>query len=142
MSEAPKKIPRPQPKINAFMETKPFWDAAKQNKLVIQYCKDTGKAQFFPHPVSMATGRRNLEWREVSGKGQVYSWTVTNSPWPGHEDRVPFLCALVELDEGVRMLTNIVECKPEEVKVGMPVEVTFEDATPEISIPVFRPAAR
>jgi uncharacterized OB-fold protein len=49
--------------------------------------------------------------------------------------------AYVELDEGVRMLTNIVECKPEEVKVGMPVEVTFEDATPEISIPVFKPVA-
>ncbi len=144
MSEAPKKpevkkIPRPLPRVNAYMDTKPFWDAAKNGKLVIQYCKDTGKPQFYPHPVSMATGRRNLEWREVSGKGKVYSWTVTNSPWPGHEDRVPFLCALVELDEGVRMLVNLFNCTQENVKIGMPVKLCWEKLSEEINFPAFEP---
>ena len=99
-----KKIPRPLPRPNTYMDTQPFWQAAKNGKLVIQYCKDTGKPQFFPRPVSLANGKRNLEWREVSGKGTVYSYTNTFSAWPGHEDRVPYLVALVELQEGVRIL--------------------------------------
>jgi hypothetical protein len=89
MSEAQKKIPRPLPRVNVYMNTKPFWDAAKDGRLVIQYCKDTGKPQFFPRPVSLATGRRNLEWRQVSGKGKVYSFTTTYSAWPGMRSACP-----------------------------------------------------
>ena len=63
-----KKIPRPIPRPNTYMDTQPFWAAAKSGKLMIQYCKDSGKPQFFPRPVSMVTGKRNLEWREVSGR--------------------------------------------------------------------------
>ena len=140
MSKEEKKIPRPLPKINAYMNTKPFWDAAKNGKLVLQYCKDTGKPQFFPRPVSMANGKRNLEWREVSGRGKVYSYTNTWSAWPGHEDRVPYLCALVELDEGVRMLVNLLNVKNEDVKIGMPVKVCWEKLNEEINLPAFEPA--
>lgn len=140
MSKEEKKIPRPLPKINAYMNTKPFWDAAKNGKLVLQYCKDTGKPQFFPRPVSMANGKRNLEWREVSGRGKVYSYTNTWSAWPGHEDRVPYLCALVELEEGVRMLVNLLNVKNEDVKIGMPVKVCWEKLGEEINLPAFEPA--
>jgi uncharacterized OB-fold protein len=135
-----KKIPRPLPRIGAYMDTKPFWEAAKSGKLVIQYCRDTGKPQHFPRPVSMANGRRNLEWREVSGKGTVYSFTNTFSAWPGHEDRVPYLCALVELPEGVRMMVNLLNVKAEDVKIGMPVKVCFEKLSEEINLPAFEPA--
>ena len=134
-----KKIPRPLPRVNAYMDTKPFWDAAKNGKLVIQYCKDTGKPQFFPRPVSMANGKRNLEWREVSGKGTVYSFTNTFSAWPGHEDRVPYLVALVELDEGVRMLCNLFNVKAEDVKIGMRVKLYWEKLSEEIEYPAFQP---
>jgi len=139
MSEAQKKIPRPLPRVNAYMNTKPFWDAAKEGKLVIQYCKDTGKPQFFPRPVSLATGKRNLEWRQVSGRGKVYSWTTTYSAWPGHEDRVPYICALVELDEGVRMLVNLLNCNSEEVKIDMPVKLCWEKLSEDINYPAFEP---
>jgi len=140
MSEVKKSMPRPLPKIDAYMETRPFWDAAREGKLLLQFCKDTGQAQFFPRPVSMATGKRNLEWRQVSGRGKVYSWTVTNSPWPGHEDRVPFICALIELEEGARILANIFNCKTDEVTIDMPVKLCWEKLSEEINYPAFEPA--
>lgn len=135
-----KKIPRPQPRVGAYMDTQPYWDAAKNGKLVIQYCRDTGKPQFFPRPVSMANGRRNLEWREVSGRGTVYSFTNTFSAWPGHEERVPYLCALVELEEGVRMLVNLLNVNAQDVRIGMPVKLCFEALSPDIRLPAFEPA--
>ena len=134
-----KKIPRPLPRVNAYMDTRPFWQAANNGKLLIQYCKESGKPQWYPRPVSLATGRRNLEWREVSGRGKVYSWTVTYSAWPGHEDRVPYICALVELDEGVRMLANLLNVKGEDVKIGMPVQLCWERLSDEINYPAFEP---
>ncbi len=135
-----KKIPRPIPRPNTYMNTQPFWDAAKNGKLVIQYCKDTGKPQFFPRPVSMANGKRNLEWREVSGRGKVYSFTNTFSAWPGHEDRVPYLVALVELEEGVRILANLFNVKAEDVKIDMPVKLYWEKLSEDINYPAFQPA--
>jgi len=140
MTETPRKTPRPLPRVNHYMHTKPFWEAAKDGRLLIQYCKDTGKPQYFPRPVSLATGRRNVEWREVSGRGKVYSWTVTFSAWPGHEDRVPYVCAQVELDEGVRILANLMNCKKEDIKIGMPVKVCWEKLSEEINYPAFEPA--
>lgn len=136
----PKKIPRPLPRPGAYMDTRPFWTKAREGKLVIQFCKDTCKPQFFPRPVSLATGRRNLEWREVSGKGTVYSFTNTLSPWPGHEDRVPYLCALIELDEGVRMLANLMNVRAADVKIGMKVKVCWEKLSEDIAYPAFEPA--
>ena len=135
-----KKISRPMPRPNAYMDTSPFWDAAKEEKLVIQYCKDSGKYQWFPKPVSMYTGKRNLEWREVSGKGTLYSWTVTHSPWPGHEDRVPYICAYVDLDEGPRMLCNLYNCGQENLKIGMPVKLLWEKLENGMNYPAFEPA--
>ena len=134
-----KKIPRPLPRVNAYMDTRPFWQAANNGKLLIQYCKESGKPQWYPRPVSLATGRRNLEWREVCGRGKVYYWTVTYSAWPGHEDRVPYICALVELDEGVRMLANLLNVKGEDVKIGMPVQLCWERLSDEINYPAFEP---
>ena len=135
-----KRIPRPLPRPNTYMDTRPFWDAAKNGKLLIQYCKDTGKPQFFPRPVSLANGKRNLEWREASGRGTVYSYTNTFSAWPGHEDRVPYICALVELEEGVRILCNLLNVKAADVKIGMPVRLCWEKLSEDINYPAFEPA--
>lgn len=135
-----KKLARPLPKPGTYMDTQPYWDAARNGKLVIQYCRDTGKPQFFPRPVSLATGRRNLEWREVSGRGTVYSYTSTFNAWPGHEDRVPYLCALVDLEEGVRMMVNLLNVNAADVKIGMPVKVCFEKLSEDLSLPQFEPA--
>jgi uncharacterized OB-fold protein len=140
MSEVEKKSMRPMPRPNAYMNTQPFWDGARERKLMIQFCKDTGQPQFFPRPVSMATGRKNLEWREVSGRGTVYSYTNTFNAWPGHEERVPYLCALVELEEGVRILCNLYNVKAEEVRIGMPVKVCWETLPNDMNYFAFEPA--
>ena len=89
----------------------PFWDATKQKKLVIQYCKTAKKYQHFPRPVSIYTGRRrDIEWREVSGKGKVYSFAE------------PYAVASVTIDEGVNVIANVVNCTAEDLKVGMRVK--------------------
>jgi uncharacterized OB-fold protein len=110
MSEA-KKTPRPLPRPDIYMKTRPFWEAAKQHKLMLQFCKDTNQYQWFPRPVSIYSGKRNLEWREASGRGTLYTWTNTLVPWPGHEDRVPYICALVDLEERVRILVNLIKLR-------------------------------
>ena len=140
MSEIEKKPARPMPRPNAYMDTQPFWDAARDRKLLIQFCTETGTPQFFPRPVSVQTGRRGVEWREVSGRGTVYSFTNTFSAWPGHEARVPYLCALVELEEGARILCNLYNVKSEEVRIGMPVKVCWEKLPNDMNYFAFEPA--
>lgn len=135
-----KTIPRPMPRANAYMDTKPFWAAAKEGKLVLQYCRTSKRFQFFPRPVSLYTGRRDLEWREVSGRGTLYSWTVTYAPWPGHENRVPYVCALIDLEEGVRMLANLYNCAAEDLRAGLPVRLIWEKLSEDYNYPAFEPA--
>ena len=85
---------------------------------------------------------QDFEWLRCSGKGTVYTFTITRqNQSAGFRNKVPYVMAYVELEEGVRLLTNIVGCDPESVTIGMPVEVTFEDVTPEVSVPLFKPAA-
>jgi uncharacterized OB-fold protein len=133
-------IPRPLPRPGTYMDTQAFWDAAREGRLVIQYCPATGRFQHFPRPVSLYTGRRELEWREVSGRGILYSWTRTHSPWPGHEARVPYVCALVDLDEGVRLLANLYNCPDGALRIGMPVRLVWEDLDGKFKYPAFEPA--
>jgi uncharacterized OB-fold protein len=127
---------RPAPRENQFVDTRPFWAGARNGKLVLQYCRDAGRFQHYPHPVSIYTGRRNLEWREVSGRGTVYSWTIVRVPGPGLEGRVPLLVGLIELDEGVRIIGNILDRK--DARIGQRVTLAwdqFDDGTP---YPAFR----
>jgi uncharacterized OB-fold protein len=81
-------------------------------------------------------------WERASGRGTVYTFTVTHqNQAPGFRDELPYVFAIVELAEGVRIVTNVVGCPPDAVRIGMPVEVVFEDVTPEITLPKFRPVA-
>lgn len=139
MSEI-KKPNRPLPRPDIYTKTSPFWEAANQGKLLLQYCKDSHKFQWFPRSGSVFNGKRNIEWRESSGRGTVYSWTLSVAAWPGHEDRVPYLCAYVELEEGVRVLANLFNVKPEDVKIGMPVKLTWERLSEKFNYPAFEPA--
>lgn len=119
----------------------PFWEAARQQKLVIQYCPESGKYQHYPRPVSIYTGKRNIEWREVSGKGFVYAVTITRRGPPAFRGQEPYLVATVELDEGVRFLTHIVNCKIDEARIGMRVRLRWRKLNEEFSFPVFEPDA-
>jgi uncharacterized OB-fold protein len=128
---------RPLPRPSNF--TRPFWDAAREKKLVIQYCPDSGRYQFYPRPNSLYTGKRNLEWRPVSGKGTVYTYTVTRRAPPGFRGTEPYVVATIELDEGVRMMARLVNCPIDEVEIGMPVRVVWEALDENINYPQFEP---
>ena len=129
----------PLPTIDA--ETRPFWEAAKAGKLRLPRCTACGKFHFYPRPFCPHCYHRGVEWADVSGRGTVHSFYVAHRPaHPAFKDRVPYVVALVDLAEGPRMMTNIVDCPPEAVSIGMPVQVVFRKLTEDVILPCFRPA--
>lgn len=129
-------LPKPTP------TTQEFWDGAKKGKLMLQYDPVKRKYQFWPRQNSVRTGKRNLKWQKVSGKGTVYSYTTTYVPTAGFEDKVPYVVGLIELDEGVRMISNVINIDPDDIEIGMKVKVTFEKLSDDISYFAFEPAKR
>jgi uncharacterized OB-fold protein len=130
-------VSRPIPKPSVYVDTQPFWDAARQGKLVLQFCLDTKRFQHYPRPVSIFTGSRNLEWREVSGKGTIYACTVIRVPGPGLEGRLPLSVVTVELDEGVRIIGNVLNVDPDTVAIGQRVEVAWDRLADDVQYPAF-----
>ena len=101
----------------------PFWEATRQKKLVIQYCKTTKKYQHFPRPVSIFTGRRrDIEWREVSGRGTVFSFTIAHRGPPAFHGVEPYAIASVTLDVGVNVVAGVVNCTAAQLKIRMKVK--------------------
>lgn len=119
-----------------------FWKATRRHQLVTQHCPDCDKHQFPPRRLCVHCGGRRVDWRQVSGKGEIYSFTIVHrAPEPSFSPEVPYVVAVVDLAEGGRMMTNIVGCRTDEVRVGMPVSATFEEVTDEVTLVKFRPAA-
>ncbi len=130
---------KPLPVVNE--DTREYWAACQRHELLIQQCRACGRFQFYPRGICAHCLSEDLAWAKASGKGEVYSFSVVQRPpTKAFAADVPYTIAVVELAEGVRMMTNIVDCPPDQVRIGMPVEVVFEDVTAEISLPKFRPA--
>jgi len=129
---------KPVPVVNPW--ARPFWEAAREKRLIIQQCKDCEKHIFYPRIACPHCFSDQVAWVEASGKGKVYSFTVVknNAPSAFITD-MPYVIAIVKLEEGVQMLTNIVGCDPESVTCDMPVEVTFEELNDEFTLPKFQP---
>ncbi|MBI2305206.1 MAG: Zn-ribbon domain-containing OB-fold protein [Chloroflexi bacterium] len=139
MAEYRKPIPIPSP------ETAPFWEASKKRELLIQRCQECGRFYFYPRPLCPHCLSPHVEWVRASGRGTLYTYNINyRATYPGFAADVPYVMAIVELEEGVRLMTNLVDVKPDpdQIKIGMAVEVVFEDVTPDISLPKFRPASR
>lgn len=135
MSSAGKPIPVPDETSRAY------WDAARRHELRILRCTDCAFFIHYPEPVCPRCGSARVAPQRVSGRGVIYSYTVTHHRGaPGFQDDVPFVVALVELEEqpGLRLITNIRGCGPAEVRIGMPVEVVFEDMGSGVTLPQFR----
>ena len=142
MSQA---IPTTGPLPRVIDVDREFWDGVQQEKLLIQKCRDCGRLQFFPRPVCIDCMGLDLGWQEASGRGVVYSFTLV---WvPRHptfcnvveQTRQPVVFAEIELAEGVRMLSQIVDCRPDAVRLGGPVRATFETAEgAQFKLPKFR----
>ena len=139
MATDPKQTPaRPVPRPTEL--TRPFWEAAKEGRLMLQFDRETGKPQFWPRPVSIHSGRTDMEWREVSGRGRLYAWTEVHVPLRGMEEFAPYVLAAVELEEGVRIMARLVNVTADALTPGMAVRVAWEKLTDEISLYVFEPA--
>ena len=135
MAEYTGALPTPTP------ETKPYWDALKEHRLLIQRCKECQRAYFYPRPFCPKCFSFNVEWFEASGRGKLYSFVINHRPAPGFGPE-PYVIAVVELDEGPRMMTNLIDVEPDPDKIScdMPVRIVYEDVTTEITLPKFRPA--
>lgn len=113
----------------------PFWDATRERQLVLQWCSACDRPIHYPREVCPSCLGTDLEWRQASGKGEVYAFTVTHEP-----EREPYVVALIALEEGVRMMSNVVGCEPSAVSVGLPVSLTWEDLSDGRALPQFQPA--
>ena len=132
--------PRPAPEITGHAE--PFWAAARDGRLVIQRCPACGHVQHYPRPWCTNCLHDAPEFVESSGEGTIYTFTVIRrSAVPAFAARVPYVLAFVDLDEGVRMVTNIVECDPDSVRIGQRVRARFEPIDDERTIVLFAPVA-
>jgi uncharacterized OB-fold protein len=128
-------LPAPDP------ETQPFWDAARDRRLLIKRCADCGAAHFYPRPFCPRCWSTAVDWEEASGKAVLYTWSVVHqNDLPPFAERVPYVAAVVDLAEGPRMMTNVVDCDADTLAVGMDLSVAYRDLDDEITIPVFVPA--
>ena len=132
-SRAP--VPKPTP------ESKPFFDALKRHRLLIQRCQECGLAYYYPRPFCPGCLSASVEWEESSGKGKLYSFVINHRAAPGFV--APYIIAVVELDEGPRMMTNLIgiEPDPEMVRCEMQVEIVFDDVDDDFTLPRFRPVS-
>ena len=128
-------LPRPTPL------SQPHWDGCREGRLRIQRCGGCGRAVFIPQPLCPACHSVELAWIDCSGRGSLYSYTVVHRP-QRPEFAAPYVVAIVELDEGAFLLTNLVECDPAALEIGTRVEVAFRKMSDEITLPYFRPAQR
>jgi hypothetical protein len=133
MSEYTKPLPKPSP------TSRPFWEAARKHELKLQQCDSCRRFIYYPRERCPHCFAERLTWKPVSGRGKVHSYTVVRRASSRAFADGPYVLAIVELDEGPRMTTNIV-APPEKVRVDMPVEVFFDDVTQEHTLVKFKPA--
>ena len=126
---------KPLPRIDAL--SKPFWDAARENRLVVQACPACGDTRFPPSPVCPKCLRDGQTWRDCSGRGTVESWAdFHRAYWPGYNDALPYRVCLVRLTEGPLLVSNLVGAS-DDVRIGTPVHVVFERVTEQVTLPKF-----
>lgn len=130
-----KPLPRPSE------DSAPFWEAAFRGELRMQRCGPCGHLRFPPSLLCPRCLSDAAEWVALSGRGRIYSWVVVHqSQHPAFNPDAPYNVVIVELDEGPRLHGNLIGTPPDEIRIGMAVEVVFEDATPAVTLAKFKPA--
>jgi uncharacterized protein len=134
-----KPLPRPlSPEVS-----RPFWEAAKRHELVMPRCTICDHLFFYPRSECPRCLSNHLEWMQVSGRGRLHTYTIVYQPAnAAFRDDTPYIYAVVQLDEGPRLVSNVVQCDLDAVKVDMPLEAIFDDVTPEWTLVKFKPASR
>lgn len=119
--------------------TQPFWDAARRNQLVAQRCVDCCAWRHYPQAMCPECHSDRTEWAIVGGRGVIHSYTIAHHAFdPYWKDRVPYVIATVELEEGIRMVSDMPELDVDVARIGLEVEVFFEPVNEEITLPRFR----
>lgn len=130
---------KPLPAISSL--NKPYWDGLKNRELRLQRCDECGAIWYPPSPLCPGCWSRKFTWTRLSGRGHVNSWVVFHqSYFRGYDDELPYNVAEVQLDEGPRVLTNLVGIANDRIRAGMPVEIVFDEVTPETTLAKFKPA--
>ncbi|WP_418319929.1 Zn-ribbon domain-containing OB-fold protein [Piscinibacter sakaiensis] len=128
---------KPLPTVDP--ESAPYWSALKEGRLVLKHCLDCGRHHFYPRALCPHCHSDALEWTDARGSGNIYSFTVARRPaGPAFKADAPYVVAVVELDEGARLMTNIVTDDVDSVRIGQRVVIEFDAVTAEISLPRFR----
>ena len=130
MGEPERKIPAPP----ITPETEPFWTAAGEGRLVIKKCRSCGQVHYYPRSICPFCGSDRTEWRDASGRGTIYSYSIMRRA------PVPYAIAYVTLEEGVTMMTNIVDCDLDAIRIGQKVTVVFRPTEGGPPVPMFAPA--
>jgi uncharacterized OB-fold protein len=122
-------------------ESRPYWDAAADGRLLIRSCRACGEVHHYPRPFCPACWSDDVEWVEASGAATLYTWSVVrrNDVVP-FDQLVPYVPAVVDLAEGPRMMTNVVDIDPDDLTIGMNLMVTFRQQDDTLTVPVFSPA--
>ena len=130
----------PSPMADAI--TLPWWEAAAEHRLVVQRCMSCGHMRLPPAPVCPECRAFESDWKEVSGRGEVYTYTIVHRPIAA-EQALPFVIAVISLEGagGVRMISNLVDIEPAALEIGLPVEIAWEDMSGDLAVPRFRPVA-
>lgn len=130
---------KPLPKTDPV--TAPFWEGLKRENVQVQRCDDCASYVFYPRALCPHCSSRRLTWTPVCGRGQIYTMTIVHKAPGAFKEDAPYVVALVELDEGCRMMSNIVDVDPDpsKVKIGMPVEIVYDHVTEAVTLPKFRP---
>jgi len=129
-----KPLPRPTE------DSAPYWEAAQRGELRMQQCGDCGHVRFPPSLICPVCLSSRAEWVRLSGRGTVYSWIVVHqSQHPAFNADAPYNVAIIELEEGPRLHTNLVNCPNDQIHIGLPVEVVFEKINDEVTLPKFQP---
>jgi len=132
----PDSMPPPMADITAL----PWWEAAAEHRLVVQRCTSCEHTWLPPAPVCPECRSEDSDWKEVSGRGEVFTYTIVHRPIAADQE-IPFFIAVIALEDagGVRMISNLVDVNSDEVEIGLPVEIVWEDMSAELAIPRFRP---
>ncbi len=121
-------------------ETRPFWDALREGRLMIARCDSCGEVHYYPRAMCPFCWSEDVSLVAAAGTGTLYTWsTVYVNDLPPFNTKVPYVAAQVDLDEGVRITTMVVNALPEDLKIGMAVQVVFEAISDDVTIPVFEP---
>ncbi len=139
MSEVGTEYHKPLPAMRDL--TKQFYGWCKQRELRFQRCTNCGAWRHVPREVCAQCGSWQWEWARSSGRGKVFTWTVVKRAMhPAFQADVPYAASVIEMEEGVRLVSRVLDCGPDDLEMDMPVAVAFEDVSPEVTLPLFRRA--